>query len=63
MVRQPAHRRRVDYVLVGSWDAHPRAFCRVNAARLAFDRPDGGVWPSDHFGVVADLDVGYSSAD
>jgi endonuclease/exonuclease/phosphatase family metal-dependent hydrolase len=57
IVGQPGHRRRMDYVFVGSWDAHPRARCRVQTARLAFDRPVGGVWPSDHFGVVVDVDV------
>jgi hypothetical protein len=25
------------------------------ACSLAFDQPAGGVWASDHFGVVADL--------
>src|ERR671925_792379 len=32
IVRQPAHRRRVDYVFVGSWHAHPHAHCRIRAA-------------------------------
>jgi len=57
IVRQPQHRRRIDYVFVGSWDAHPKAICEVLAASLAFDQPVGGIWASDHFGVVADLDV------
>jgi endonuclease/exonuclease/phosphatase family metal-dependent hydrolase len=57
IVRQPHHRRRVDYIFVGSWDAHPKAVCEIQAASLAFDRPVDGVWASDHFGVVADLDV------
>jgi endonuclease/exonuclease/phosphatase family metal-dependent hydrolase len=61
IVRQPEHRRRIDHVLVGSWDAHPDAYCRVTAARLVFNRPTDGIWPSDHFGVLADLDIGYSS--
>ena len=61
IVRQPGHRRRIDYVLVGSWDAHPKAYCGVTAASLAFHEPTDGIWPSDHFGVVADLDIGYSS--
>jgi endonuclease/exonuclease/phosphatase family metal-dependent hydrolase len=58
IVRQPSHRRRLDYVLIGSWHAHPEAFCRVRSARLAFDEPSQDVWASDHFGVVVDLDVG-----
>jgi endonuclease/exonuclease/phosphatase family metal-dependent hydrolase len=57
IVRQPHHRRRVDYVFVGSWDAHPKAVCEVRAASLAFDQPVDGIWLSDHFGVVADLEV------
>jgi endonuclease/exonuclease/phosphatase family metal-dependent hydrolase len=58
VVRQPEHRRRIDRILVGSWDAHPDAYCRVTAARLVFNRPTNGIWPSDHFGVLADLDIG-----
>jgi endonuclease/exonuclease/phosphatase family metal-dependent hydrolase len=57
IVRQPQHRRRVDYVFVGSWDAHPKAICEVKSASLAFDQPLDGIWLSDHFGIVADLDV------
>ncbi|MEW1926071.1 endonuclease/exonuclease/phosphatase family protein [Streptomyces sp. NPDC088360] len=58
LVRQPGHRRRIDYVFVGSPYAHPGAFARVRGAGLAFDEPVDGVWASDHYGVVADLEVG-----
>jgi len=58
IVRQPNHRRRMDYVFVGSWDAHPNAHCRIVGACLAFDQPIEGIWPSDHLGVVADLEIG-----
>lgn len=58
IVRQPHHRRRIDYVFVGSWDAHPNAHCHIRSARLAFDQPVDEVWASDHYGVVVDLDVG-----
>jgi endonuclease/exonuclease/phosphatase family metal-dependent hydrolase len=58
LVRQPGHRRRLDYIFVGSPHAHPHAFARVRAAGLAFDEPADGVWASDHYGVVADLDMG-----
>jgi endonuclease/exonuclease/phosphatase family metal-dependent hydrolase len=61
IVRQPHHRRRVDYIFVGSWDAHPKAICEVQTVSLAFDRPVDGVWLSDHFGVVADLEIGATS--
>jgi endonuclease/exonuclease/phosphatase family metal-dependent hydrolase len=57
IVRQPHHRRRVDFVFVGSWDAHPKAVCEIRSASLGFDQPADGIWASDHFGVVADLDV------
>jgi len=45
--------RRIDYVLVG----YPRdsGTGQVLGARLVGDQPVGGVWPSDHFGVVAEL--------
>jgi len=62
IVRQPNHRRRVDYVFVGSWDAHPNAICEVRAASLAFDQPIDGIWLSDHFGVVVDLDIEGNAA-
>jgi endonuclease/exonuclease/phosphatase family metal-dependent hydrolase len=58
IIRQPHHRRRIDYVFVGSWYAHPNAHCYINSAELAFDKPIGGIWASDHYGVVVDLDVG-----
>jgi endonuclease/exonuclease/phosphatase family metal-dependent hydrolase len=57
IVGQPAHRRRIDYVFVGGWDDHPRARAKVLDARLAFDEPLGGLWASDHFGVLVTLDV------
>jgi len=43
---------RIDYVLVGL----PRqGRGKVRSARLAGTSPVGGVWPSDHFAVVAEL--------
>jgi len=35
----------------------PPAHARVRSAALAFDRPVDGIWPSDHFGVLVELDV------
>jgi len=61
IIRQPDHRRRVDYVFIGSWDAHPKAHGRVQAATLAFDQPTDGIWASDHFGVVVDLEIGQDA--
>ena len=57
-VRQPDHRRRLDYVFISSWHAHPKAYCRIRAAELAFDQPEDGLWPSDHFGLVVDVEIG-----
>jgi endonuclease/exonuclease/phosphatase family metal-dependent hydrolase len=57
IVRQRNHHRGIDYVFIGSWDAHPNAYCRVEAATLALHEPVDGIWPSDHFGVVVDLNV------
>jgi len=61
IIRQPNYRRRIDYVFVGSWHAHPKAHCHVQAATLAFDQPIDGLWASDHYGVVVDLEVGTDS--
>lgn len=57
VVRQPRHRRRLDYILVGSWHAHPAARAEVRSVNLAANQPSDGIWASDHFGVTADLDV------
>jgi endonuclease/exonuclease/phosphatase family metal-dependent hydrolase len=43
---------RIDYVLVGP---HRQRRGRVLSARLAGAAPVDGVWPSDHFAVVAEL--------
>jgi endonuclease/exonuclease/phosphatase family metal-dependent hydrolase len=63
LVGQPGHRRRIDYVLVGSAHAHPRGRARVLAARLVGDRPVDGVWLSDHAGVLVDLEVAAAAPD
>jgi endonuclease/exonuclease/phosphatase family metal-dependent hydrolase len=61
IVRQPGLRSRFDYVFVGSWDAHPKGHAVIRSATLAFDEPIDGVWASDHFGVVVDLELGLDS--
>lgn len=45
--------RRIDYILVGPPDRRGRG--TVVTARLVFDEPTGGVFASDHFGVLADI--------
>ncbi len=46
--------RRIDYVFVRCGEGG-RPTLAISACVLAFDEPVGGVWASDHFGVVADL--------
>jgi endonuclease/exonuclease/phosphatase family metal-dependent hydrolase len=43
----------IDHVLIRTVDHGPSL--EVTSCELAFDAPVGGVWASDHFGVVADL--------
>jgi endonuclease/exonuclease/phosphatase family metal-dependent hydrolase len=57
LLGQPGHRRRIDYVFVGSALAHPRGRARIVAARLVMDQPADGVWLSDHAGVLVELEV------
>ena len=45
--------RRIDYVMVRC-DRHGPSLEVLSCGRI-FDAPVGGVWASDHFGVVADL--------
>jgi endonuclease/exonuclease/phosphatase family metal-dependent hydrolase len=49
--REPSN--RIDYIFVRGPDAHLRG--EPIECRLALDRPSDGVWPSDHFAVVADI--------
>jgi endonuclease/exonuclease/phosphatase family metal-dependent hydrolase len=57
IVRQgqmPSERgRRIDYVLTRSGPHGP--LLEAAACRVVLDEPVDGVWPSDHFGVLADL--------
>lgn len=46
--------RRIDYVMVG---ADPIAAVRVSAARVCLDKDEAGVFPSDHFAMLADLEL------
>ncbi|MFS8054842.1 endonuclease/exonuclease/phosphatase family protein [Rhizobium sp. BR 317] len=51
------YHRRFDYVLVGSWDAHPNGRAEVQSAECVFDQPIDGLWPSDHYGVMVDIEL------
>jgi len=48
--------RRIDYVLVRGHDDRSRG--QPVGARVCFDEPVDGTFPSDHFGVVATLRTG-----
>jgi len=45
--------RRIDYIMVRCGDYGPTL--DVVSCQRIFDEPVGGVWATDHFGVVADL--------
>ncbi len=47
------HPRRIDYIFVRGPDEKGRGV--PTNVRLCFDEPEGEVFPSDHFGVVAEL--------
>ncbi len=50
------HGRRIDYIFMGSFHDYPK-FARISSCRVVMDKPDDGVWPSDHYGVFATIDV------
>lgn len=47
--------RRIDYIFVRCDENGPTL--EIVSCALAFAEPVDGIWPSDHFGVVADLGV------
>ena len=47
--------RRLDYILVRCGPKGPTL--NVASCMQIFDEPTNGVWASDHFGGVADLEV------
>ena len=53
-LREPE--RRIDYVYVRGPDDSQRG--EPTEARVCFDEPHAGVFPSDHFGVVATITAG-----
>jgi endonuclease/exonuclease/phosphatase family metal-dependent hydrolase len=50
--------RRLDYVLVRCGD-HGGPTLQIMGCERIFDRAVGGVWPSDHFGVIAELAIPF----
>jgi len=56
-LERPLARRRVDYILVAPG---AKRSARVVASRLVLDRPSrasGVLWPSDHHGVLTDVEI------
>jgi endonuclease/exonuclease/phosphatase family metal-dependent hydrolase len=45
--------RRIDYLFVSPQSPDGRGL--VKSAQVVLDAPENGVWPSDHFGVMADI--------
>jgi endonuclease/exonuclease/phosphatase family metal-dependent hydrolase len=58
---RPQPGRRIDYVMVRCGD-HGSTL-DIASCELAFDRSVDGIWASDHFGVVADLEPAPPSVD
>jgi endonuclease/exonuclease/phosphatase family metal-dependent hydrolase len=50
------HPRRIDYVFVRGPDKKVRG--KPLAAKVVYDEPTGGVFASDHFGVLAEISIG-----
>jgi endonuclease/exonuclease/phosphatase family metal-dependent hydrolase len=56
-LERPVASRRVDYILVGPGASRS---ARVVESRVVFDqqsRTDGVLWPSDHHGVLSDVEI------
>jgi endonuclease/exonuclease/phosphatase family metal-dependent hydrolase len=49
--------RRIDYILVGLADSVRNGRGWVESARLVLHEPTDGVFPSDHFGILAEIRV------
>jgi endonuclease/exonuclease/phosphatase family metal-dependent hydrolase len=56
LVGQPGWRNRIDYIFVGCPHADQDARARILDVQLVGDRPFDGVWLSDHYGVLAELE-------
>ncbi len=51
---QARHRRRIDYLFLGSPHDYPR-YARIADCRVVLDQPVDGVWASDHFALYAEI--------
>ena len=54
--RERRHRRRIDYIFVGA-PSESKHWARLRECRVEINRPEKGIWPSDHFAVYAEIDV------
>ena len=48
------HHRRIDYVFLGS-PHHYRKYARIVSCRVVLTESAGKDWPSDHYGVLAEI--------
>lgn len=48
--------RRIDYLFVRC-GVHGGPTLAINECERIFDRPVDGIWASDHYGLLADLEV------
>ncbi|MDA1143312.1 MAG: endonuclease/exonuclease/phosphatase family protein [Planctomycetota bacterium] len=55
-IRQPNHARRIDYVFLGSPHDYGK-HAQFRECRVVLNRPQDGIWPSDHYAVYAEIDV------
>lgn len=51
------HHRRIDYILIGSPHHYARD-ARIVSCRVVLNKPISDIWPSDHFGVFAEISGG-----
>lgn len=47
--------RRIDYIFVGLANMEGRGW--IDSVRVVLNNPDGDIFPSDHFGLVADVRI------
>ena len=55
LIPDRSYDRRIDYIFLGSKYDHPDRYAFVRSCQRVFNAPTGGVWPSDHFGVLAEI--------
>lgn len=56
VIRQQKHARRIDYIFLASPHDHPDHPVIIRNCHIVLNQPENGVWPSDHFGVCAEVE-------